>query len=110
MEDEFFNKTKDEENDKLTEEESILVPNEGETYDMFIRQSLVPGSSSFLAHKLISNFDDEKKKEANDIIEKTLAPGDLISHVLKQAKVNSEVADALRREIAIRTGRGPAQD
>ena len=85
--------------------DDVLTPKVmGETYDNFIKQKHMRGSGSYLAHMLMSNFDDEKKKEAEDLIVRTLTPGDWISHALKQAKADPEVAAAFRKEIARRLG------
>ena len=82
-----------------SEEHESLVPPSGESYDKFMQQSNDAGSASYLIHMLMSNFDDEKKAQAEDLIKKTLSPGDLISHVLRKSKSDPEVAKAFRREI-----------
>ena len=42
---------------------------------------------------------NRKKLEAEDLISKTLAPADLVSHMLKMAETDKEAASAVKNEL-----------
>jgi hypothetical protein len=82
-----------------SEAEDHLEPNLGESYEKFVADQLNPGTPSFLAHQLMSNFDDEKKKEAEDIISKTLLPADLVTYIIEKARTDPEANKAFSEEL-----------
>ena len=76
-----------------------MKPNLGESYEKFVSDQVIPGTPSFLAHQLMSNFDDEKKKDAEDLISKTLLPADLVSYVIDKARNDKEARKVFREEL-----------
>lgn len=85
--------------DKKEVKEECLEPTIGLAYEQFVSEKHIPETPAYLAYKLISNFDDDKKKDAEELIAKTLAPADLVTYVLDRAKSDPEAAKAFREEL-----------
>ena len=81
------------------EQEEPLEPNLGAAYRQFKRESVIPGTPAFLTYQLMSEFDEEKKKEAEDLVSKTLLPADLVTYVLDRAKQDPKAAKVFREEL-----------
>tara|TARA_A100000164_G_scaffold375448_1_gene410501 strand:- start:635 stop:967 length:333 start_codon:yes stop_codon:yes gene_type:complete len=94
------NKTLNELNkDSEKSDQECLSPDLGKTYKSFVSEKLTPGTPAFLVYQLMSNFKEDQKEEAEDLISKTLAPADLVSHMLKMAETDKEAASAVKNEL-----------
>lgn len=84
---------------KEEEKEECLEPVIGVTYEQFVSEKFDPSTPAFLAYNLMSDFDEDKKKDAEELISKTLAAGDLVTHMLEKAKTDPEAAKAFQAEL-----------
>ena len=95
-------KNLEENNDKQKESQDpgdFLKPEVGSAYKEFVSQKDIPGTPSFIAHQLMENFSEEKKKDAEDFISKTLMPADLVAYVIERAKSDPEAYQEFQKEI-----------
>jgi hypothetical protein len=87
-------------NDKEAQDPGdFLKPKVGAAYKEFVSQKEIPGTPSFIAHQLMENFNEEKKKDAEDFISKTLMPADLVAYVIECAKSDPEAYQEFQKEI-----------
>ena len=97
---EEIKKNKDKVDSNLEEvEKEFLDPTIGKAYEGFVSQKNTPGTSSFVLHQLMSDFEDKEFKNAQDLIAKTLMPADIITYVLERSREDPLVFKALREEI-----------